>query len=164
MKFIFGFIFVLATVLGGFVLHHGNLMTLVVPTEYLIIIGCLIGGMIMKNPGYVLIGVLKGIVGLLKGGGPVKKDYTELLQMMYELLQLARKEGVLALEEHVNDPHTSKILGRYKSFSNDHHAVAFLCDSLKLFVAGVLDAHNMDELMERDLEVSHHEVSNHRKR
>jgi chemotaxis protein MotA len=157
VKLIFGLVFVLACVLGGFVLHHGNLWTLVIPTEYLIIVGCLVGSMIIKNPVYVLKKVVSGVFGLLTGGGPGRKHYLELLQMMYELLQLARKEGVLALEEHVNEPASSGIISKYSSFQKDHHAVAFLCDSLKLFVAGVLDAHNMDELMERDLEVMHDE-------
>ena len=74
-----------------------------------------------------------------------------------EAADLAVELAGKMLEEHVNEPHNSKIISKYGSFAKDHHAVAFLCDSLKLFVAGVLDAHNMDELMERDLEVRHHE-------
>jgi chemotaxis protein MotA len=157
VKLIFGLIFVPATVIGGFVLHHGNPMALFVPTEYLIIGGCLIGGMIIQNPMSVMIGILKNTIALLGGGGPGKKQYVELLQMLYELLQLARKEGVLGLEEHANTPESSSIFSKYPRFQKDHHAVAFLCDSLKLFVAGALDAHGLDELMERDLEVMHHE-------
>jgi chemotaxis protein MotA len=157
VKLIFGIVMVLVCVIGGFMLHHGNPMALFVPTEYLIIGGCLIGGMIIKNPGSVLKAVVSGLIGLLKGGGPDKKAYVELLQMLYELLQLARKEGVLAIEEHVGEPENSSIIQKYPSFSADHHAVDFLCDTMKLFVAGVLDAHNMDELMERDLEIMHHE-------
>ena len=157
MKFIIGLVVVLGCVLGGFMLHHGNPMLLLVPTEYLIILGCLFGAMIIKNPVAVLKGLARNLVGLLKGGGPGKKHYLEALLMIYELMQLARKDGVLALEGHVNEPHESAILSKYPTFIKDHHAVAFLCDTLKLFVAGVLDAHNMDELMERDLEVMHHE-------
>ncbi|MCP4005282.1 MAG: flagellar motor stator protein MotA [bacterium] len=157
MKLIGGLIVVFGCVLGGFVLHHGNLMQLFVPTEYLIILGCLVGGMIVKNPGTVMIALVKDILGLIKGGGPGKKEYLEVLKMIYELMQLARKEGVLALESHVNDPGTSSVFSNYPTFTNDHHAVHFLCDTLKLFVAGVLEPHNMDELMERDLDVLHHE-------
>jgi chemotaxis protein MotA len=157
VKLIFGWAFVLACVLGGFVLHHGNLMLLVIPTEYLIICGMAAGTLIAANPMRVVMGVVKDLLGQLGGGGPSSKDYVQMLQMIYELLQLARKEGVLALEGHVNEPHASSILAKYPRFMKDHHAVAFLCDTLKLFVAGVLDAHNMDELMERDLEAIHHE-------
>jgi chemotaxis protein MotA len=157
VKLIFGIVFVLACVLGGYLLHHGKLSLLFVPTEYLIIAGCLVGGMIVQSPGRVLIQLIKDVMGLLGSAGPTKGHYLDLLKMIYELMQLARKDGVLALEAHVNAPHESAILSGYPTFMKDHHAVAFLCDTLKLFVAGVLDAHNMDELMERDLEVMHHE-------
>ncbi len=158
MKLILGTLFVFGCVLGGFVLHHGQLALLVVPTEYLIIIGMAIGTFVMSNPMRVVKATITGILGELKGSGaPGKKQYVEMLQMVYELMQLARKEGVLSLEGHVNNPHESAILTKYPSFAKDHHAVAFLCDTLKLFVAGVLDPHDMDELMERDLEALHHE-------
>jgi chemotaxis protein MotA len=157
VKLIFGIVFVFACVLGGYVLHHGKLSLLFVPTEYMIIAGCLIGGMIIQNPAGVLLGLIKDVGGLLGSGGPSRKHYLDALMMIYELMQLARKDGVLALEAHVNDPHESAILNAYPTFMKDHHAVAFLCDTLKLFVAGVLDAHNMDELMERDLEIIHRE-------
>jgi chemotaxis protein MotA len=158
VKLIIGLAIVLGGTLGGYVLHHGQLILLVIPTEYMIILGCLIGSMIISNPTRVLITTLKEVIGQFGGGGaPGKSDYVDLLKMNYELMQLARKEGVLALEEHVNEPGESAIFSKYPSFTKDHHAVAFLCDTLKLFVAGVLDPHNMDELMERDLEVIHHE-------
>jgi chemotaxis protein MotA len=157
VKLIFGLLFVPASVIGGFVLHHGNVMALVVPNEYLIIGGCLLGGMIIQNPISVMTGILRNLIALLGSGGAGKKQYLELLQMLYELLQLARKEGVLGLEEHANNPDSSSIFSKYPRFQKDHHATAFLCDSLKLFVAGALDAHGLDELMERDLEVMHHE-------
>ena len=105
MKFIIGLVVVLGCVLGGFMLHHGNPMLLLVPTEYLIILGCLFGGMIIKNPVSVLKALMRQLVGLLKGGGPGRKHYLEALLMIYELMQLARKDGVLALEGHVNEPH-----------------------------------------------------------
>jgi chemotaxis protein MotA len=127
------------------------------PSEYLIICGALIGSMIISNPFHVLISIIKGLLGLLKGDGLGRKAYLETLTMLYELFQLSRKEGVLALEGHVNEPDKSTILQKYPTFTKDPHAVAFLCDTLKLFVAGVLDPHNMDELMERDLEVIQHE-------
>jgi len=155
LKFLFGIIFVLACVLGGFVLHHGNLAALFVPTEYLIIGGCLLGGMIIKNPPSVLKRSMGEIFALIKGTSIRKRHYLELLQMLYELLQLSRKEGVLALESHVNDPKASSVFGKFPSFMRNHEAVHFTCDTLKLFVAGVMDG--LDDLMERDLEVLHHE-------
>ena len=157
MKLILGIVVVVGGVLGGYVLHHGQLILLFVPTEYLMIAGCVLGAMIIQNPTRVLFRLIKDLLGQLGGGGPSKKDYLDLLKMTYELMQLARKDGVLALEAHVNEPDQSSIISKYSSFTKDHHALHFLCDTLKLFVAGVLDAHNLDELMERDLELIHHE-------
>ncbi|MFQ5699956.1 MAG: flagellar motor stator protein MotA [Myxococcota bacterium] len=158
MKLILGLVVVVASTLGGFVLHHGELMLLVVPTEYLIIGGVLVGSLLVANPFRVVLGAGTGVLREITGGGaPSKKKYVEMLQMIYELLQLARKEGVLALESHVNEPENSSIISKYPSFAKNHHAVTFMTDTLKLFVAGALDAHAMDELMERDLEVMHHE-------
>jgi chemotaxis protein MotA len=156
VKFLLGLGLVFGCVLGGFVLHHGQLMLLFVPTEYLIISGMAIGAMIAANPGHVLKDTLKQVCGVFRGA-PGKKQYVELLQMIYELMQLARKEGVLALEGHVNSPAESSIMAKYPSFQRDHESVHFLCDTLKLFVAGVLEAHALDELMERDLEILEHE-------
>jgi chemotaxis protein MotA len=155
MKFLVGIVFVLACVLGGFVLHHGKLAALFVPTEYLIIGGCLFGGMIIKNPVSVLMRCMGEIMALIKGTAIRKKHYLELLQMLYELLQLARKDGVLALESHATDPKSSPIFSKYPSFLRNHEAVHFTTDSLKLFVSGVING--LDDLMERDLETLHQE-------
>ncbi len=157
MRLIIGIVVAVGCMLTGFLLHHGKLILLYVPSEWLIIGGMGVGSMVIGNPPRVLRGVLAGIMKLFRGGGRTKRQYVEMLQMIYELMQLARREGVLALEGHVNDPEASSIISKYPSFGGNHHAVAFFCDTLKLFVAGVLEPHPMDELMERDLEVLGHE-------
>ena len=157
MRLIIGIVVAVGCMLTGFLLHHGKLILLYVPSEWLIIGGMGVGSMVIGNRPRVLRGVLAGIMKLFRGGGRTKRQYVEMLQMIYELMQLARREGVLALEGHVNDPKASSIISKYPSFGGNHHAVAFFCDTLKLFVAGVLEPHPMDELMERDLEVLGHE-------
>ncbi len=157
MKVLAGFVFIVSAVLGGFMMHHGDPRLLVLPSEYLIIGGMMLGTMFVANPVVVLKHLGGALLTLLKGGGTKSQHYLEVLMLLYELFHLSRKEGVLALEDHVNEPLESEILKKYPSFLKDKHASAFLCDTLKLFVAGVLDPHNMDELMERDLEVIHHE-------
>ena len=161
MKEIVGLVFIVSVVLGGFLMHHGKLALLVVPSEYMIIVGMMLGTLFVANPIRVLKRILGGLLGLLRGSPVSRKSYLEGLKLLYELFQLSRKEGVLALEGHVNEPQNSEILKRYPTFLKDRHALSFLCDTLKLFVAGVLDPHNMDELMERDLEVIHHEDLEH---
>ncbi len=98
MKLMLGLIVVIGCVLGGYVLHHGQLILLFIPTEYLIIVGCAAGGMIIQNPTRVLIRLIKDLFGQLGGGGPEKGHYLDILKMNYELMQLARKDGVLSLE------------------------------------------------------------------
>ena len=157
MKLLLGLFIVIGCVLGGFVLHHGQLVLLFVPTEYLIICGMALGAMVAANPPHVLKAVIQQIWAVLSGDAPRRADYVDALQMLYELLQLSRKDGVLALEAHIERPADSSIMGKYASFQRDAGAVDFLCDTLKLFVAGVLEPHDLDELMERDLEVMHKE-------
>ncbi len=158
MKLIIGVMLVVGSLLAGFFMHHGHLILLYMPSEYVIIFGMAIGTLILANPPRVLKGILKGIAALMRKGGKSQRQYTDMLLMIYELMQLARREGVLALEGHVNDPQGSAIISKYPSFASDPHGVAFFCDTLKLFVAGVLEPHPMDELMERDLEVMSHEA------
>ncbi|MEE9281538.1 MAG: flagellar motor stator protein MotA [Myxococcota bacterium] len=158
MKFIIGVTVVVGSMLAGFLMHQGQLMLLYMPSEYVIIAGMAVGSLILANPPRVLKGVLRGLAALIRKGGKSRRQYTDMLLMIYELMQLARREGVLALEGHVNDPQGSPIISKYPSFASDPHGVAFFCDTLKLFVAGVLEPHPMDELMERDLEVMSHEA------
>ncbi|MFQ5418357.1 MAG: motility-associated protein, partial [Myxococcota bacterium] len=157
MKTILGLLVVPTCVIGGFLLHHGQLALLFVPTEYLIIVGCLAGAMIIKNPGHVLKSIPGSVVGLFGRGGPGRTQFVGLLQMLYELLAMARVETPVALEEHADDPRGSSIISKYPDFLKHHHAVAFLCDSLKLMAEGRMAPHVADELLERDLEVVHHE-------
>ncbi len=116
-------IVVVGCVLGGYVLHHGELDLLFIPTEYLIIVGCATGSMIIQNPTRVLTRLIKDLIGQLGGGGPGNAQYLEVLSMNYELMQLARKDGVLALEEHINDPDQSAVISKYSYFMKDKHAV-----------------------------------------
>lgn len=112
MKLMLGLIVVIGCVLGGYVLHHGHLILRFIPTEYLIIVGCAVGGMIIQNPTRVLIRLLKDLFGQFGGSGPGKAQYLEILKMNYELTQLARKDSVLALEDHVNNPGESVIISK----------------------------------------------------
>ncbi len=98
MKLILGVIVVVGCVMGGYLMHHGQLILLLSPSEYLIILGCATGAMIIQHPGRVLVRLVKDLLGQFGGGGPGKEQYLEVLKMNYELMQLARKDGVLSLE------------------------------------------------------------------
>lgn len=152
MFVIIGIVVVLGSMIGGYLMHHGDLAVLIQPNEFVIIGGVAFGSMIIANPISVIKKVFAGIMGTLKGASIGKDSYIQMMQALYELFQFARREGLIALEPHVEDPHSSNIISKYPKFLAQHHAVEFLCDTLKVILSGGIPAHDLDELMELDLE------------
>ena len=157
MFVLIGLIIVIVSLLGGFTVAGGKILNLIVPAEYIIIIGVATGALMIANPLPVLIRIIGGALGILKGPKVSKAAYLELLKLLYELFQFAKREGLIALEPHVEKPESSSILSKYRSFLSNHHAVHFLCDTLKVILSGGVPAHDLDELMELDLESMHEE-------
>ncbi len=154
MKFIIGFITVAGCVIGGYVLHHGNLAVLWQPTEVLIIVGAAVGSYIIGTPGSVIKDSMKSLGSKLFKGAPYKKShYIELLTMMYATFKLMRSKGMLEMESHVEHPANSSLFGGYPGFMKNHHAVHFLCDYLRIMTMGIEDYYALEELMERELKV-----------
>lgn len=158
MKFIIGMLIVTGSVIGGYVLSHGHLAILFQPYEFLIIFGAATGAFIASNPGVVIKQVLGSIPTLLKGSKYNKQSYLDLLALMYELFSKARKEGLMALENDIEEPKESPIFGRYPKILADHHAVDFICDYLRLMVGGSMNAMELENLMDLELD-THHEES-----
>ena len=158
MKFIIGMLIVTGSVVGGYVLSHGHLAILFQPFEFLIIFGAATGAFIASNPGVVIKQVLGSIPTLLKGSKYTKQSYLDLLALMYELFSKARKEGLMALENDIEEPKESPIFGRYPAILADHHAVNFICDYMRLMVGGSMNAMELENLMDLELD-THHEES-----
>lgn len=154
---IFGIIFVLAMVFGAFVLHGGQLRVFWQPTEYMVIFGTLIGAAIISSPMSSIKACVRMIVHGLTGGGPGKKDYLELLQLMFRVFQILRKDGPQAVEKHIEDPKQSDIFKAYPSFMKNHHAIAFLCDTMKITLSADLTQYDVDDLLDQDIKVAHEE-------
>ncbi|MBX3043768.1 MAG: flagellar motor stator protein MotA [Candidatus Kapabacteria bacterium] len=156
MFVIVGFIVVFVCVFGGFFWASGFNMDAVGfflhPYEYIIIGGAAIGSMLISNPMHLNQQIIKGILGTLKGSKITKAAYVDLLKMLYELFQFAKREGLIALEQHIENPKDSSILSKYQSFLDNPHAVEFLCDTLKVVLSGGVPAHELEELMDIDLE------------
>jgi len=148
---IIGILAVFGAIVGGYLMEHGNLMVLVQPAELLIIFGAALGTVLIANPLPVLIAIAKGIGGVFGGSRFSKGFYLDQLKMIYELYNYARKSGTAKLEEDIDKPDKSQIFSKYPKFLKDHHAVAFLCDTLRMAVTGGVD------VMEIDLEVHHSE-------
>ncbi len=156
MFVIVGFIIVFVCVFGGFIwAAHFDMRAVAFflhPYEYIIIGGAAIGSMLISNPMHLNTEIIKGILGTLKGTKVNKQAYIDLLKMLYELFQFAKRDGLIALEQHIENPKDSSILSKYPTFLENHHAVDFLCDTLKIVLSGGVPAHELEELMDIDLE------------
>ncbi len=151
---IIGIIVVFGCVVAGYLMEHGNLKVLVQPAELIIIGGAALGTLLVANPLHILKAIGGGIGGVFTGSKFDKKAYIEALKMLYDLLNKARKDGLMALEADVEEPHQSPIFSSNPAFLKNHHACDFVCDSLRMAITGV-DAFDLDQMLDLDLEVHH---------
>lgn len=151
MVVIVGCIVVMACVLGGFTLSGGHIGALIHPAEVLTIGGAAIGAMVVMAPVKVLKDLLSGVIQALKGSPFNKPAYMQLFQSMYEFFRLARREGLLALEPHLSDPHHSTILQKYPLIHNNHHIVEFICSSIAPVMDGSVTPQQLPGLMDSEL-------------
>jgi len=158
MLAIIGFVIVAVSVLGGFVWEGGQLLVLFQPAEFLIIGGCAFGAILVMSPIKVVKLMISQIIGVL-GSPPSKDSYTKLLVMLYEIFQAARKDGLVAMEAHIEKPNESKILENYPDFLANHHLLAFFVDTMRLILSGGVPAHDLEALIDTDLETHHTETS-----
>lgn len=159
MFVIIGIVVVFGSIALGYGLHGGDFPILFQYTEFIIIGGAAIGTLLIANPMSVTKAIFTGILGTFKGSKSSKEMYLELLKLLYELFQLAKREGLIALEPHIENPEGSSIFSRFPTFQSNHHAVDFLCDTLKVLLNGGIPAHDLEELMDLDLETIHHAES-----
>lgn len=146
---------VIATIVG-YTMHGGQMGVLIQINEFVILGGAGFGIFLGSNGMPVVTQTIKALTGLLKPAA-AKGDYVDLLKMMYQLFTVARKEGLLGLEKHVEDPENSDIIKKFPSFLANHHAVHFFCDTMKVILTGAVGPHDLSEMMELDLEVAHAE-------
>ncbi len=158
MFFAIGAVIVFASVLGGYAAPGGHLSVLWQPFELVIILGASIGGFLIANAKPVLAGAAKSLGTLLKGPKYNKASYMELLGVLFALFKLAKTKGDLALESHVENPAESPLFQEFPSFANDHHAVEFVCDYLRMLTLGTKNAYEVEAIMEHELEVHHNEL------
>jgi len=156
---IIGILVVIGSVIGGYLLSHGNLQVLFQPYELLIILGAAFGTLFIANPLPVVIGVFKGALGIFKGSPYGKAFYLEQLKMLNDVFTYARKNGLVKLEADVEEPDKSQLFSKYPKFIKDHHAVHFVCDTLRMSISGGVGHFEIDQMMEMDMEIHHHEAN-----
>jgi chemotaxis protein MotA len=159
MFIIIGIIVVFGAVVGGYLLEKGHIAVLLQPAELLIIGGAALGTVLIANPLHVLKRIVAGILGAFKPSRFSKQKYLDSLKLYYEVLNKARREGLMALEADVEEPDKSELFKKYPWFLKDHHTRDFLCDTLRMAITGGVDPFDLDQMMEADIEVSHHEAS-----
>ncbi len=157
MVIIIGFIIIMGGTLGGFILAEGQIMDLIHKAEIVTILGMLFGCAIIMAPVSVLQGISSGLMNILKGAPYKKDDYEDLFKMMYELFQLGRRNGMIALEEHVMNPDGSSLFKKYDKFHSNSRAVDFFCDGLRPLVDGRLKPEQIGPLMDSGVKHIEHE-------
>jgi chemotaxis protein MotA len=156
---IIGIVVVLGAVVGGYLMEHGQLGVLVQPAELVIIGGAAMGTLLIANPLPILKKIVHGLIAVLKGSPYTKTYYLDTLKMLNDLFMQARKNGMVKLEEDVENPGKSQVFTKYPAFLKHHHAVHFVCDTLRMAISGGVQPFDLDQMMEMDMEVHHHEAT-----
>jgi chemotaxis protein MotA len=157
MFVIIGYIVVCGTIFGGYALAGGHLGGLWQPLEVLMIFGGAIGAFIVGNDVKALKSTVKALPTLFKGSKFNKALYMDLLSLLYEILTKIRKDGMMSIESDVENPESSPLFSKYPKILHDHHVMDFICDYLRLMVSGNMDAFQVENLMDNELETHHME-------
>jgi chemotaxis protein MotA len=152
MLTIIGFVLVIASALGGFMIAGGKIALLLALGEYVVIIGCAIGVFVAATPTGVLRRLPADFRDKIMGDGPDRSFYLDMLRLFFELAQMARAEGVNAIETHIENPDGSPLFARYPLVLKNRSALAFLCDTMRLVVLGSLKPHEIEEIAESSIE------------
>jgi|SRR5581483_1702708 len=155
---IIGILVVFGAVLGGYLMEHGHIRVLLQPAELLIIGGAATGTVLIANPLHILKQIASGISGVFAGSKFTKQRYIDTLKMSYDLLNKARRDGLMALENDVEDPAKSPLFSKYPAFLSNHHIRDYFCDTMRMAISGV-EAFDLDQLLDLDLEVHHASAS-----
>ncbi len=160
MFVIVGWLVAIGCIFGVYIAHGGNIGVILhaLPFEMLTIFGGALGAMVANNQPKVLKATMKGLGACFKGSKYSKARAMELLALLYDILQKARKEGLMSIEKDVEDPHSSALFQKYPVVGNDHHVTEFVTDYLRMMVSGNLNAHEIESLMDTELETHHHEA------
>ncbi len=160
MFLILGYILSLICVFGVFILHGGKIGVVLaaLPFEMATIGGAAVGAFVVNNQPKVIKATLASAAAAIKPSKYTKARYMELMTLLYDILQKARKEGLMAIEADVEEPHESEIFKKYPGVGTDHHVVEFMTDYLRMMVSGNLNSHEIEALMDSEIDTHHEEA------
>ena len=153
---IIGIVVVFGCVIGGFLMEHGNIRVLVQPAEFVTIAGAAIGTLLVANPLHILKSIAGSLPAVLKGSKFTKAWYLDSLKMMYDLFGRARRDGLVALESDTDEPEKSTVFSKYPAFLKEHQLLYFVCDTMRLVASNAVEAFELDQMVELDMDVHHH--------
>ena len=158
MFVIIGYLIVLGAVFGGYALEGGSFKVLMQPIEVLTIAGAAGGAFVVSNSTKVLGATVKALPKLLQGSKYTKTRYMALMALLYDILSKIRKEGMMAIESDIDDPHKSALFNKHPTIASDHHLIEFITDYLRMMVSGNMNPFEIESLMEQEIETHHHEA------
>ena len=160
MFVIIGWVIALGCVFGVYIAHGGNIGVVLhaLPFEMASIMGAALGAFIVNNQTKVIKATLAGLGTCFKGSKYSKARYLELLALLYDILQKTRKEGLMSIEKDIESPHNSPLFKKYTTVGHDHHVTEFVTDYLRMMVSGNLNAHEIETLMDNEIDTHHHEA------
>lgn len=155
---IIGIVLVLGAVAGGYAMSHGKFPVLWQPAELVVIFGAAIGSMLVANPISNITALVKGILGVLKGSPYSKNTYLDTLKALADVFSYGRKNGLQKLETDIENPKQSQLFSQHKVFMANHHALDFVCDTIRTSIAGGIGHFEIEQSMEADIEIMKHEL------
>ncbi|MFN5349298.1 MAG: flagellar motor stator protein MotA [Polaromonas sp.] len=160
MFVILGYLIALGCIFGGYIIHGGNIKVVLdaLPTEMMVIGGGALGAFVVNNQPKVMKATLKAIPSALKGSTHTKASYLELMALLFDILQKARKEGLMSIEKDVDEPQASELFNKYPKIAANHHLIEFLTDYLRMMVSGNLNAYEIEALMDSEIDTHHQEA------
>ena len=158
MLLVIGYIIVLGAVLGGFVIAGGNPVLLLHVSEFVVIGGVAAGVLVIASPSTVMKHIIHDIQKCLKGSSISQDDYMDLMKLMYEIFMIGRRNGLIALDEHVGNPEESSIFNKYPSFMKDNHRVQFLRNALRPIIDGKIKPDQLQDLLNSEIETMEEEA------
>ena len=156
---IVGIVVVFGAVVGGYLLEKGNILVLLQPAELVIIAGAALGTVLISNRPHTLKKIVQGIAGVFAGAGFTTRHYLDSLKMLYELFSRARRDGLASVESDIERPEESKLFSAYPAIIKDEGVRAFICDTLRTAASSVVEPFDLDQMMELDMEVRHHDAT-----
>lgn len=159
MLFFVGIIIVIASVITGYIFSHGHLAVLWQPFEVLIIMGSAFGAFVISNPWHLIKDVFKTVPKVMLGSRFKKSLYMDVLALVFDLLNKSRREGMMSIESDVEDPTASPIFSVYPRILKDQPLLEFIVDYFRIISAGNMAAHELEALMDMEIETRLHELA-----